>query len=541
MGRKSARMYDGIEGKGISKKRMSTGNRLDRGSNFASTRKDADLLFGILLYEGCKIMRVSYSTISAKDKKLTNAQLRHKWQNIDWHKVEKGVNNLQTRITKAVKANKWLLVKKLQYLLTHSYYAKLLAVRRITRNRGKRTAGIDGERWTTSESKMKAVFRLTNKGYKAKPLRRVFIIKAGKKKKRPLGIPTMHDRAMQYLYALSLEPVTEATSDLRSFGFRKYRSTKDCHEQAFLCLCKVVSPQWVLEGDIRGCFDNINHQWLLDHIPMDKSILRQFLKAGFVYKRHLNPTKAGTPQGGLISPLLANMALDGIEELLRTRYPKKGKMSYKVNFVRYADDFIITAVSEDIAKEIKVLTTDFLKKRGLELSNEKTLITNINDGFDFLGWNFRKYNGKLLIKPSRQSIKKFTENLSKTIHQGKNWSQVALIDKLNPMIRGWTNYHKSSVSSKIFQKLDSIIWGMLWTWAKRRHPDKSKHWIANKYWEKSPTRLWNFRTQENELLRLSHTKIRRHRPLKLDMNPFLNQDYFQQRKNQLKFSNQNSI
>lgn len=486
-------------------------------------------------------MNVSHSTISVKDKKLTDAQLRQRWQKIDWHKVEKGVNNLQARITKAVIANKWHLVKKLQYLLTHSYKARLLAVRRITLNRGKRTAGIDSERLTTSESKMKAVFRLTSKGYKAQPLRRVFIAKVGKKKKRPLGIPTMHDRAMQHLHALSLEPIAEATADLRSFGFRKHRSTKDCREQAFSCLSRKNSPQWVLEGDIKGCFDNINHQWLLTHIPMDKSILFQFLKAGFIYKRHLNPTKAGTPQGGIISPILANMTLDGMEKLLMAKYPKRSGKSPKVNFIRYADDFIITAASEDIAKEIKVLLTDFFKERGLELSNEKTLITNINDGFDFLGWNFRKYKGKLLIKPSKKSVKKFTEKVSGIIHTGRNWSQAALIYKLNPIIRGWTNYHKSSVSSKIFQKLDSIIWGMLWKWAKRRHPGKSKHWIASKYWKKSPTRSWNFRSQENELLRLSDTKIRRHIPLKLDMNPFLNQDYFQQRKSRLKSINLNAI
>lgn len=482
-------------------------------------------------------MNVSPSTISVKDKKLTNAQLHQQWQNIDWKKVEKGVNNLQTRITKAVIANKWHLVKKLQYLLTHSYFAKLLAVRRITTNRGKRTAGIDGEHWKTPEAKMKAVSRLTDKGYKAKPLRRVFISKAGKKKKRPLGIPTMYDRAMQYLYALSLEPVAEATSDLRSFGFRKYRSPQDCQEQAFISLSRKISPQWVLEGDIRGCFDNINHQWLLDNIPMDKSILRQFLKAGFVYRRHLYPTKAGTPQGGLISPILANMTLDGIEGLLMNRYPKKDKRSFKVNLVRYADDFIITAASEDIAKEVKALITDFLMERGLELSDEKTIITNINNGFDFLGWNFRKYAGKLLIKPSKQSIKKFTNNISQAIHQGRNWSQTSLIDKLNPIIRGWTNYHKSSVSFKTFQKLDSIIWEMSWKWAKRRHPGKARHWIATKYWIKSLSRRWNFRTQENDLLRLSNTKIRCHKPLKLDMNPFLNLEYFQQRKNQLKFTN----
>lgn len=219
------------------------------------------------------------------------------------------------------------------------------------------------------------------------------------------------------------------------------------------------------------------------------------------------------------------------------RYPKKDKRSFKVNLVRYADDFIITAVSEDIAKEVKALITDFLTERGLELSDEKTIITNINNGFDFLGWNFRKYTGKLLIKPSKQSIKKFTNNISQAVHQGRNWSQTSLIDKLNPIIRGWTNYHKSSISFKTFQKLDSIIWEMLWKWTKRRHPGKPRHWIATKYWIKSLSRRWNLRTQENDLLSMSNTKIRHHKPLKLDMNPFLNLEYFQQRKNQLRFTN----
>ncbi len=250
--------------------------------------------------KGGKLLNVSLSTISFKDKKLTDAQLRQKWKTIDWFQVEKSVNKLQSRITKAVLQNKWNLVKRLQYLLTHSYFAKLLAVRRVTQNKGKRTSGIDGEKWLTSSSKMKAVLRLTGKGYKAKPLKRVFINKPGKNKKRPLGIPTMYDRAIQFLYALALEPIAETTSDLRSFGFRKHRSTKDACQQIFLCLSKKNSAQWILEGDIKGCFDNINHQWLLTNIPIEKSVLTQFLKAGFIYQHHLNPTKAGTPQGGIV-------------------------------------------------------------------------------------------------------------------------------------------------------------------------------------------------------------------------------------------------
>ena len=483
--------------------------------------------------KGGKLLNVSHSTISYQDKKLTDANLYQKWKSINWHQVEKSVNKLQTRITKAVVQNKWNLVKRLQYLITNSYSAKLLAVRRVTQNKGKRTPGIDGERWLTPESKIKAVLILTGKRYKAKPLKRVFINKPGKKKKRPLGIPTMYDRAMQSLYSLALEPIAETKSDIRSFGFRKHRSTKDACQQIFLCLSRKISAQWILEGDIKGCFDNINHQWLLANIPMERSILTQFLKAGFIYKRHLNPTTAGTPQGGTVSPLLANMTLDGIEKLLLAEYPKRSKYSTKVNFIRYADDFIVTANSEETAREIKTKIVCFLKERGLELSDDKTLITNINEGFDFLGWNFRKYNCKLLIKPSKNSIKRFTETISQTITGGMAWSQEILIAKLNPIIRGWTNYHNSVVSSDVFRTLDHRIWELLWKWAKRRHPNKSKDWIVNKYWKRSTNRRWNFRTEKNSLLLLSKTRIHRHTPLKLQMNTFLDIDYFRERQNKL--------
>jgi len=482
-------------------------------------------------------MNARYS-ITSKDENLTNGQLKNQWNKIDWEKVEKHVNRLQTRIAKAVIQSKWSLIKRLQYLLTHSYYAKLLAARKTTQNKGKRTAGIDGETWSSPEIKMKAALSLTDKKYKAKPLKRVYIEKYGSKKKRPLGIPTMYDRAMQSLYALALGPIAETKGDRTSFGFRKFRSTHDACEQVFICMSRKNSPQWVLEGDIKGCFDNISHQWLINNIPMDKSILKQFLKAGYVFERQLFPTEAGTPQGGIISPILSNITLDGIENILIDKYHKSktGRINrrhaakYKVNFVRYADDFIVTAETEEIAKEVKELIKDFLKDRGLELSDEKTLITHIDNGFDFLGWNFRKYNSKLLVKPSKKSIDKFTEKISDTIKKGKTWKQEVLINALNPIITGWSNYHQSVVSSEIFSKLDTRIWNMLWQWAKRRHPDKPKYWIADKYWHSHGNRNWVFSEGNKQLNILSDTKIIRHVRLKLNMNPHLDKDYFVLRK-----------
>lgn len=430
-------------------------------------------------------------------------------------------------------------VKRLQYLLTHSFYAKALAVKRVVTNDGRRTPGVDGVLWNTPAKKMAAALSLTDKRYRARPLRRVYIEKKDKKKKRPLGIPTMYDRAMQALYALALEPVAETTADGKSFGFRKGRCAQDACEYLFNALSrKHISPKWVLEGDIKGCFDHISHQWLIDNIPMDKSILKQFLKAGFVFQGELFPTEAGTPQGGIISPILANMALDGMQKLLSDRFHtnRLGKVdnrfrnAHKVNLVRYADDFIVTAATKEIAEEAKELIRDFLKTRGLELSEEKTLITHIDDGFDMLGWTFRKFNGKLIVKPSKKSLKAFTASLSETIlGRGKAWKQNLLIEKLNQQIRGWTNYHRSVCASEAFTHIDYVLYELLWRWAKRRHPHKGKWWVSTNYWHRRGNRNWVFSTEDKELLRVDHIPIIRHTKVRMDANPYLEPEYFHAR------------
>ncbi|CDX01779.1 RNA-directed DNA polymerase [Desulfitobacterium hafniense] len=472
--------------------------------------------------------------------KLPNtAVLASQWKSIDWSWVEAEVNRLQTRIAKATGDKKWNTVKRLHYLLTHSYYAKLLAVRKVTTNKGSKTSGVDKELWRTPASKMRAVLSLTDKSYKSKPLRRVYIEKKGKKAKRPLGIPTMYDRAMQALYALALDPVAEIMGDSRSFGFRKGRSCHDACERIFADLSHDYSPKWVLEGDIKGCFDNISHEWLIQNIPMDQSILKQFLKSGFVFERELFPTEDGTPQGGIISTLLANMALDGMQKLLYDRFHRnpKGKVdvrvqnAHKVNMVRYADDFIVTAATKEIAREAKEVIVNFLAARGLELSEEKTLITHIDDGFDMLGWTFRKYKGKLIIKPSKKAIESSVASLSETIlKRGKAWKQDLLILKLNAQIRGWTNYHQSVVASKAFQHIDYIMFELLWRWAKRRHPNKGQRWIARRYWHSRGTRNWVFCTDAVQLVKASDTHIVRHTQVRLDMNPYIDRQYFMDRK-----------
>lgn len=469
------------------------------------------------------------------------------WEAIDWQKALAYVKKLQVRIVKAQKEGHYSKVKSLQWLLTHSFYAKALAVKRVTSNQGKRTSGVDHELWLTPQAKWSAISKLNRRGYRPQPLRRHYIPKKNGKM-RPLGIPTMTDRAMQTLYKFSLEPIAETYADPNSYGFRIGRSTHDAIEQCFTDLNKGKSPEWILEGDIKGCFDHISHEWLLENIPMDTQILEKWLKCGYVETRKLFPTDEGAPQGGTISPTLMNMTLDGLERLLQERLPTRQKVNgrthfNKLNFVRYADDFIITGESPEFLRD-KVLPVvkEFLTELGLRLSEEKTVITHIEDGFDFLGKNIRKYNGKLLIKPSKTSVKSFLEKVRSIIKGNKSIKQETLIRKLNPVIRGWVNNQRYVVSSKVFSRVDYEIYKCLWQWAKRRHKKKSHKWIAQKYWHHIGSRQWTFsvpyenQSTEGEPLycKLEYatdTKIIRFKKIVAEANPFDEYwtDYFEQR------------
>jgi len=459
------------------------------------------------------------------------------WHEIDWPRCHQNVMRLQARIVKAQKEGRYNKVKALSWMLTHSFSGKAIAVKRVTENQGKKTPGVDGKTWTTPKDKSQAILSLKRRGYKPQPLKRTYVPKKNGKK-RPLGIPVMKDRAMQALYLLPLQPITECTGDDHSYGFRPKRATRDAIEQCFKRLSKKGSPQWILEGDIKGCFDNISHDWLIQNVPMDKKILQQWLKAGFMEKQILHPTETGTPQGGIISPTLANMALDGLQGKLEERFPRtttQGRTA-KVGMVRYADDFIITGNSKELLEnEVKPLTVDLLTIRGLELSQEKTKITHIDEGFDFLGQNVRKYKGKLLIKPSKANVKTFLTKVRETIEGNKTAKQSNLIKKLNPMIRGWVNYHKHVVAKKTFNTVDKEIWKKLWQWSKRRHPNKGNHWIKDKYFKSVETKKWVFTTDEDgktyTLIKASDTPIRRHVKIKAEANPFDPEweEYFEER------------
>jgi RNA-directed DNA polymerase len=416
------------------------------------------------------------------------------WHAIHWQHLNQNVRRLQARIVKATKEGRWGKVKALQRLLTRSFSGKALAVKRVTENQGKRTAGVDKETWNTPAAKQQAIDKLKQRGYKPQPLRRVSIPKSNGKM-RPLSIPTMRDRAMQALYLLALEPIAETTADPNSYGFRPGRSTADAIEQCFGVLGNRHTAEWVLEGDIKACFDRINHEWLLAHVPMDKAILRMWLKAGFMDKNVLYPTEEGTPQGGIISPVLANLTLDGLERLLREKYPKsfvKGGQKL-VNLVRYADDFIITGRTKELLEnEVKPLAEAFLRARGLELSPEKTNITHIEDGFDFLGQNVRKYSGKLIIKPSRKNVKAFLHKVRGIVKANKQATAANLISLLNPVLRGWANFHRHVSSKETFYDVDHRLFECLWQWALRRHPNKGAGWVRKKYFRTIGSRQWRF-------------------------------------------------
>lgn len=429
----------------------------------------------------------------------------------------------------AIEAGRWGKVKALQRLLTHSFSAKALAVRRVTENKGKRTPGVDGEIWNTPGKKAQGIKSLRQHGYRAQPLRRTYIVK-NNGKKRPLGISTMKDRAMQTLYKLALDPIAETTGDPNSYGFREKRSAADAIAQCFLCLRQKSSATAILEADIRGCFDNISFEWLMANIPMDKGILKQWLQAGYIDRNVFHQTKDGTPQGSPVSPVLANLALDGLEAAVLGRFPERLKRQRQIHIVRFADDFVVFGRSKHLLEtDIEPRIETFLAERGLTLSPEKTKVVDIEEGFDFLGQNIRKYRGKLLIKPAKKSVKALLHKIRSILKSHQHLSAGYLIAKLNPIIRGWANYHCHVVSKETFATIEYQVYQALWRWAKRRHRNKSNRWIYAKYFRPKHKRRSGFygklqckdgSVHSQRLVKMDKIPIKRHVKVKAEANPF---------------------
>ncbi|WP_322112013.1 group II intron reverse transcriptase/maturase [Aerosakkonema funiforme] len=469
------------------------------------------------------------------------------WQDLNWRKLERVTFKLQKRIFQASERGDVKAVRKLQKTLIRSWSARCIAVRRVTQdNQCKNTAGVDGAKTLSPKQRIVLTKNLRITG-KSKPARRVMIAKPGTDEKRPLGIPTIHDRALQALLKLALEPEWEAKFEPNSYGFRPGRSCHDAIEAIFSSI--KTKAKYVLDADIAKCFDRINHEALLkkiDTFPTMRRQLRAWLKAGVVDQGELFPTNEGTPQGGVISPLLANIALHGMEERVKqyaeTLKGDKGKERNRtsLSLIRYADDFVIIHEDINVVKTCQKVIADWLSDIGLELKPSKTKLTHTykelegNVGFDFLGFHIQQYkvgnyrcakstNGKLLgfktiITPSKAKVKNHLDKIAEVIDNHKTASQAALISKLSPIIRGWSNYYSTVVSKEIFSKLDMLTYEKLRAWAKRRGKGNIN---KDKYWRTVGNRRWCFSTEDGlELAQHKATPIIRHVNVKGRASPY---------------------
>jgi len=448
------------------------------------------------------------------------------WHRINWAACHRRIRSLQRRIVQAVQAGAWRKVKRLCYLLVHSFAARALAVKRVTENVGKKTPGVDGECWDTPKKKAEAVIRIGRwRGYRPLPLRRIYIPKRNGKQ-RPLSIPALIDRARQALYLQALQPIAETRADPNSYGFRPKRRCADAIDQCFKILRQKGSATWILEGDIEGFFDNIRFSWLEEHIPMNKRVLSKWLRCGFIDSGTLFPTTAGVPQGGIVSPVISNMVLDGLEALVHGG--AWHRRVHHLHVVRWADDFIVTANSSEVLEQIVLPRINaFLEERGVRLSMEKTVITSLFQGVDFLGQTIRKHErphgkpAKLQITPSKASLQAIKTQIKALCKQARTPER--LIDTLNPVLRGWANYHRHVICSETFAQLDSFVWGRVYRWAKHRHANKTGRWIAHRYFPHPSGEAWRFTdpVTGKQLIRVQQAiKAQRHRKIKAEANPF---------------------
>ncbi|MCL6445396.1 MAG: group II intron reverse transcriptase/maturase [Alicyclobacillus sp.] len=478
-----------------------------------------------------KVMREWYETNASPQTDTLEPEL-------DWEAIECHVSRLQRQLANAVEHGNRKATRYYKWLIRNSWHVKMLAVRSVTQeNDGRKTPGIDGKTCLTPRERSELLEQVNLKR-KPLPVRRVYIRKKNGKQ-RPLGIPTIHDRVCQAIHKMAMEPEWDIQFEPNSYGFRSSRSTWDAIEQAFKILAPRRAPHWVIEGDIKGFFDNVDHEKLLARLaPEDRGFIGRILKAPIIEpQKGRIPNISGTPQGGIISPLLANIALHGMEKHLRELAFQmgfgRGRREPGVNIVRYADDFIITCKTKEQAEQFVPVIARWLHDHaGVELSLEKTKITHIDEGFNFLGFNIRKYGGKLLIKPSKESKLSILRKVKSVLDMNKTATVETIIRTLNPLIRGWASYYSTVVSKQIYSYCDHRIYQMLWRWAKRRHPNKGRKWVKEKYFTRRGNRDWVFTNGQWDLIRMSDFPIIRHTKVQGSRSPFRpnDSDYFEQRR-----------
>jgi len=457
------------------------------------------------------------------------------WASVEWRRVEDNVRRLRQRIFTASRAGDLKKVRNLQKLMLRSRSNTLLSVRRVTEiNAGRATAGVDGKVVLRPQSKAELAHWVQHRArpWIPCPVKRVFIPKPGTTTKRGLGIPVIVDRCLQAVALGALEPEWEARFEPKSYGFRPGRG---CHDAigAIYSTLNGKNPQrvWVLDADLTAAFDRIDHARLmavLGAFPA-RGLVQRWLKAGVVDRGRFVPTEEGTPQGGVISPLLFNVALHGMEEAAGVRYHTTGRDAGSARsgspvLVRYADDFVAICTSREQAEQVKERLTEWLRPRGLAFHEDKTRIVHAEDGFDFLGFTVRRYHGKLLIKPSAAAQRRIRERLRTEMLALRGANAVAVLRKINPIVRGWSAYYRTVVSSEIFTALDNHMWTLAYKWAKHSHPNKPKHWICDKYFgrfNKTRKDRWVFGDRDSGayLLKFSWTKIVRHQLVKGRSSP----------------------
>jgi RNA-directed DNA polymerase len=450
------------------------------------------------------------------------------WDAMDWRACEQDVRRLRRRIFKAAREGDWPKVRNLQKLMLRSRANTLVSVRQVTqRNAGRKTAGIDGEVALTPEARAQMAVRVHQSitSWNPRAVKRVYIPKASNRAKlRPLGIPVIMDRCHQQRVRHALEPEWEARFEPRSYGFRPGRSCQDAIAAIYnVCKGPTASRVWALDADLAAAFDKIDHDHLLAAIGSfpARDLISGWLKAGvFEAGKGFAPTEEGTPQGGVISPCLLNVALHGLEEAAGVRYRTTGTQAGNLMpespvAIRYADDMVVLCHSQQQAEQVKAQLAKWLAPRGLAFNEDKTRIVHLSEGFDFLGFNVRRYNRKLLIKPSKAAVRRLRERLAAEMRILRGGNAMAVIATLNPIIRGWAAYYRGVVSSRLFSWLDSYLWKLLYKWATRRHRNKPKRWIVGRYFgkfNKFRNDRWVFGDRDSGayLVKFSWTAIQRH-------------------------------